>query len=68
MMRLHSSIDVCFRLLTPGWKFGYRRSKSRPQHRIPGQLSMSHIGFCPAYVPAFPDLVGGEGVWGVDLL
>ena len=61
-MRLHCSIDVCFRLLTAGWKFGYRRSKSRPRHRIPIQFSMPHIGFCSAYVPVFLRLGGwGQG-------
>ena len=55
-MRLHCSINVCFKLLTTGWKFGYRRSKFRPRPRIPGQPSIPHVGFCPAYVPAFPGL------------
>ena len=55
-MRLHCSINVCFKLLTTGWKFGYRRSKFRPRPRIPGQLSIPHVGFCPAYVRAFPGL------------
>ena len=56
MMRLHCSINSCFRLLTAGWKLGYREANLVHDLAYQDSFQCHTLVFVP-----LPGLGGGGG-------
>ena len=61
MMRLHRSINACFRLLTAGWKFGYREANLVHDPTYRDSFQCHRLVFVPLMSLLFPGWCGGVG-------